>query len=84
MDKIIAFVQKMLGIADLKGGVVMGIYSLSMIYLSFYSVKYSKPIDSSVAAMYIAIAGFYGGSKIHANWLGMKKEETNADTSTLS
>ncbi len=72
MEQAKNIVHKVLEVFNLKGGVIMGIYSLAMIALSFYSVKTGKPIDGSVAAMYSTAALAFAGSKAHSNWLESK------------
>lgn len=76
---IITSIHDCLEIINLRGGTVMGLYSLSMIVLSFYSVIKGKPIDGSVAAMYSTAAVVYGGSRMHSNWLGKKSDATKDD-----
>ncbi len=72
MEQVEKFIHRALEVFNLKGGVIMGIYSLAMIVLSFYSVKTGKPIDGSVAAMYSTAALAFAGSKAHKNWLESK------------
>jgi hypothetical protein len=73
----IKWVHKLLELLNLKGGVIMGFYSFSMIGLSFYSVMAGKPIDGSVAAMYSTAALAFAGSRAHKNWLDSQSDNSN-------
>lgn len=54
---------RLLELFNIKGGPIMGIWSLAMIGLSIYSTIKGKAIDGSVAAMYTAAVAAYAGSK---------------------
>ncbi len=56
-------IHKMLEIFNVRGGPIMGIWSLAMIGISIYSVICDKKIDSSIAGMYGTAVGFYAWSK---------------------
>ena len=71
--------KKILNFFDLKGGVIMGIYSLSMIALSFYSVVNGKPIDSSIPAMYLGAIGAFAVNKTAKVIKGAAEEGNVAD-----
>ena len=58
--KALEVVKTFLG---MKGKTIMFIYTVNMIALSWYSAGTSKPIDSSIAAMYGAALVAYVGSK---------------------
>lgn len=58
-EKVIEKIKSYLTVLDLPSGVIMGIYSLSVIGLSVASFIKQHPIDTSVITAYsAAIAGF--------------------------
>lgn len=55
--------QAWLNYFNLKGGPIMGLWSIAMIGLSIYSTVKGKPIDGSVATMYGTSVLAYAGTK---------------------
>ena len=58
-------IQSLFEIFNLRGGPIMGIWSLSMIWLSVFSVIADKKIDSSIAGMYGVAVAAYAASKTY-------------------
>jgi len=62
---MIKHIHRLFEVFNLRGGPIMGMWSIAMISISIYSVVFDKKIDSSIAGMYGVAVATYAASKTY-------------------
>jgi len=71
-------IQRIFEIFNLRGGPIMGMWSIAMIAISIYSVIADKKIDSSIAGMYGVAVAAYAASKTYKETQSTTATEVNS------
>ena len=70
---MIRFIHRCLEVFNLRGGPLMGLWTLTLIYLTIRG----KPIDANAIRAYEIAIAVYGVSKGNVLWVEFKQKEAN-------